>query len=65
MKQGTATIIEAEPAELTAADELHAVGNVVLVGNDRPFKIHDSHSRNKFHAAAEVRGIELSVVIPC
>jgi SAM-dependent methyltransferase len=28
MKQGTAIIIEAEPAELTAADELHAVGNV-------------------------------------
>ena len=65
MKQGTATIIEAEPAELTASDELRAVGNFVLVGNDRPFKIHDSHSRSRFHAAADGLGIELSVVIPC
>jgi glycosyltransferase involved in cell wall biosynthesis len=66
MKQGTASIIEAEPAELTAADELCAVGNVVLGGNDRPFRIPDSPSRSKLQrTTAGVREIELSVVIPC
>jgi cellulose synthase/poly-beta-1,6-N-acetylglucosamine synthase-like glycosyltransferase len=66
MKQGTATIIEAVPAELIAAGELHAVGNVVLSGNDRPSRIADSSSQSRLHlTAAGVREIELSVVIPC
>jgi glycosyltransferase involved in cell wall biosynthesis len=66
MKQGSATTIEAVPAALPSAAELHAVGNVALGGSSRASKTPDSSTRNRFHGTlAGVREIELSVVIPC